>query len=302
MITHKKLPLCGLKSNTVENRIPFYLIEKRNTTHMILFTAVFALLFINIFQPFGSRDWYQGISDFTYFFFSSLIILTGMLVVVICRLLLGLYSKKHDVYVLQYVMCIVAEITAMSLFYALFARYFPEGGRDRDFFHLLKQSTINTSLVLLLPYAISILFFSWKDKNRLLKEQAMHENNTLSTSKKGLIGFTDEKGELKISVMIDNLLYIDSADNYATIHYINKEKASTFIIRNSLKWIEENLTKDTPLVRCHRSYIINLDKVKVFKKTKTGIFLELDADNVPDIPVTKTYYDGVMEKFSRYSI
>lgn len=302
MFAHKKLPLCAIIIHTVEKKIPFYLIEKRNTTHMILFTAIFALLFINIFQPFGSRDWYQGISDFKYFFFSSLIILTGMLVVVISRVSLGLYSKKHDVYTLQYLMCIIAEITAMSLFYALFSRYFPEGGKDRDFFHLLKQSTINTSLVLLLPYVMSMLFFSWKDKNRLLKEQATHENSTMPNPKKGLIGFTDEKGELKISVMIDNLLFIDSADNYATIHYINKEKPTTFIIRNSLKWIEEHLTKDTPLVRCHRSYIINLDKVKVFKKTKTGIFLELDASNVPDIPVTKTYYEGVMEKFSRYSI
>jgi DNA-binding LytR/AlgR family response regulator len=102
--------------------------------------------------------------------------------------------------------------------------------------------------------------------------------------------------------MLDNLIYIDSADNYATIHYINKERIANFLIRNSLKWMEENLTKETPLVRCHRSYIINLDKVKVLRKTKAGIFMELDALNAPDIPVSKTYYDRVMEKFSQYSI
>ena len=81
----------------VDQKIPCYLLEKRNTTHMILFTAFFALLFINIFQPFGSRDWYQGVSDFNYFFFSSLIILTGMLVVVISRLFLGFYTRKNEV-------------------------------------------------------------------------------------------------------------------------------------------------------------------------------------------------------------
>lgn len=285
----------------MEKKVPFYLIEKRNTTHMILFTAAFALLFINIFQPFGSRDWYQGISDFTYFFFSSLIILIGMLVVVISRLSLGLYSRKNSVSILQYALCILAEIIAMSMFYALFSRYFPAGGKDRDFYHLLTQSFTNTALVLLIPYTMSALYFSWKDKNRLLKEQASQGHVVDSTPKKGLIGFTDERGELKISLMIDSLLYIDSADNYATIHYINKEKLSTFLIRNSLKWIEENLTKDTPLVRCHRSYIVNLDKVQVLKKTKSGIFLEMDGENVPDIPVTKTYYDGVMEKFSKYT-
>lgn len=285
----------------VDQKIPYYLLEKRNTIHMILFTAFFALLFINIFQPFGSRDWYQGVSDFNYFFFSSLIILTGMLVVVISRLFLGLYTRKNEVNYLQYAVWVFAEIIAMSMFYALFSKFVPKGGEERDFFILLKNSAVNTSLVLLIPYTMSFLYFSWKDKNRLLNERVTQRTLT-EIPKKGLIGFTDEKGELKISIMLDNLIYIDSADNYATIHYINKEKIANFLIRNSLKWIEENLTKETPLVRCHRSYIINLDKVKVLRKTKAGIFLELDTPNAPDIPVTKTYYDKVMEKFSQYSI
>jgi len=285
----------------VDQKIPYYLLEKRNTIHMILFTVFFALLFINIFQPFGSRNWYPNISDFNYFFFSSIIILTGMLVVVISRLFLGLYTRKNEINYLQYTVWVFAEIIAMSMFYALFSKYVPKGGEDRDFFILLKNSTINTSLVLLIPYAMSFLYFSWKEKNRLLNERIVNPVQP-DVPKKGLIGFTDEKGELKISIMLDNLIYIDSADNYATIHYINKEKIANFLIRNSLKWMEENLTKGTPLVRCHRSYIINLDKVKVLRKTKAGIFLELDAPNAPDIPVSKTYYDKVMEKFSQYSI
>jgi hypothetical protein len=284
----------------MEKKIPSFLLQKNNTIQMILFTAVFALLFINLFQPFGSRDWYSGISDFKYFFFSSLIILTGMLVVVISRLILGVYSRKHEINNLQYVVWVFTEIFAMSLFYALFSKYVPRGPEDRDFFELFKKSAINTSLVLLLPYVISILYFSWKEKSKLLEKVVAGDMK--ETTKKGLIGFPDEKGELKITVAINNLVYIDSADNYATIHYVNKEKISTFLIRNSLKWIEENLTKESPLVRCHRSFIVNLDKVKVLRKTKDGIFMELDIPNTQDIPVSKTYYEKVMKKFSDYSV
>jgi len=284
----------------VDKKVPFYLLEKRNTVHMILFTAFFALLFINLFQPFGSRNWYLDVSDFKYFFFSSLIILTGMLVVVICRLCMGLYIRRHEFSYFQYILLILSEILAMSLFFAFFSRYVPSGGKEKDFMHLFQNSFVNTSLVLLLPYSISILFFSWKEKNRLLKEQ--QEDVFIPAHKKGLIGFQDEKGELKISIMLENLILIESADNYVTIHYFNKDKLTTFLIRNSLKWMEENLTGDISLVRCHRSYIINLDKVRVFKKTKNGIFMELDTPNVPDIPVSKTYYNKVMEKFSQYSI
>lgn len=267
---------------------------------MILFTAVFALLFINLFQPFGSKNWYPDISEFKYFFFSSLIILTGMLVVVISRLAMGMYTKRKEINNLQYLIWVFAEIFAMSLFYALFSKYVPKGGENRDFIVLFQKSSINTSLVLLLPYTISILYFSWKEKTKLLAEKD-ESGAGREFPRKGLIAFPDEKGELKITISLDNLIYIDSADNYATIHYINKEKISSFLIRNSLKWMEENLTKDSPLVRCHRSYMVNLDKVKVLRKTKEGIFMELDAPHIQDIPVSKTYYEKVMAKFSKYT-
>ncbi|MFA6702799.1 MAG: LytTR family transcriptional regulator, partial [Dysgonamonadaceae bacterium] len=71
----------------MDRKIPAYLYEKKNSIKTILFTALFALLFINLFQPFGSRNWYLDVSDIRYFVFSSLIILTGMLVVVISRVI-----------------------------------------------------------------------------------------------------------------------------------------------------------------------------------------------------------------------
>ena len=281
-------------------KIPAYIYEKGNTVKMIYFTAAFALLFINIFQPFGSRDWYPYISDIKYFFFSSLIILLGMLVVVISRIIMLAYAKKRDINYWTYVMWIAAEIFAMSLFYALFAKFIPKEGVGRDFMVIFKQSAVNTALILLLSYAILWLYFSWKEKNRLL--ESLEQEKPIENFGKLLIAFPDEKGELKISVLMESLLYIDSADNYVTIHYNNKSKISHFMIRNSLKWIDENLSKNTPLVRCHRSYMVNLDNVKVLKKTKEGIMLELDSDNAPDIPVSKTYYDRFMQKFSRYSV
>jgi hypothetical protein len=285
----------------MNTKIPAYLYEKSNVVRLILLTATFALLFINIFQPFGSRGWYPHISDFKYFFFSSLIILTGMLVVVVSRLIMLTYTKKNDLYLWQYLIWILVEIVAMSLFYTLFSKYIPKEGLNRDILEIFRQSTINTSLVLLLPYAILWLYFSWRDKNNLLEKLAKAEPG-VEVAKKNLVAFPDEKGELKISIMLENLLYVDSADNYATIHYLNKSKLSHYLIRNSLKWMEENLTKDSPLVRCHRSYIVNLDKVKVLRKTKEGILLELDTDSTPDIPVSKTYYERVMSKFSKYTV
>lgn len=284
-------------------KIPAYLYEKGNIVRLVLFTALFALLFINIFQPFGSRSWYPDISDFSYFFFSSLVILTGMLVVVVSRWLMYLFSKKHDIVYWQYILWIAGEVFIMALFYSIFVKFITEAGRDRDFFDVFIQSAKNTAWVLLLPYSILWLYFALRDKNKLLQQTLEANSEEIKEqAKKPLLAFLDEKGEFRISVMLDNILYIESADNYVTIHYLNKSKLSHYLLRNSLKWIDENLTQDTPLVRCHRSYIVNLDNVKVVQKTKDGIFLELDTLNTPDIPVSKTYYTSVMNKFSSYSV
>jgi len=282
-------------------KIPAYLYEKANIIRLVLLTALFALFFINVFQPFGSRGWYENISDFAYFFGSSLIILTGMLVVVVSRWLMYRFSRKNELVYWQYFAWIFVEILTMALFYSIFI-YFVIEQNDDDFFTLIQQSTRNTALVLLLPYAILWLYFAFKEKKRLLEQLDTHQEQAEAHTKKQLIAFSDEKGELRISLMLDNLLYIESADNYVTIYYLNKSKISNYLLRNSLKWIEENLTQEATLVRCHRSYIVNLDNVKVLQKTKNGIFLELDTINTPDIPVSKTYYNQVMEKFSKYSV
>ena len=64
-----------------DQKIPSYIYGKQNIVRLILWTALFALVFINIYKPFSSTSWYK-VSEFKFFVFSSLIILTGVLVVV----------------------------------------------------------------------------------------------------------------------------------------------------------------------------------------------------------------------------
>jgi len=72
------------------------------------------------------------------------------------------------------------------------------------------------------------------------------------------------------------------------------------MIRSTLLSIENDFA-DTSLVRCNRSTIVNFDKVKVLRKEQEGIFLSLDIESVPDIPVTKKYTGAVLSRFSGYS-
>ena len=96
------------------------------------------------------------------------------------------------------------------------------------------------------------------------------------------------------------LLYMESADNYVCIWYLSKGQLTKFLLRNSLKAMEEHFV-DTNVLRCHRSYMVNFDQVKVIRREKEGIFLELGIERVPDIPISKTYSEKVMRWFQSYS-
>jgi len=280
----------------MNQKIPEYLYEKGNIVRLIIYTAVFALAFINIYKPFGSQEWYP-VSGLKYFIFTSLIILTGVLVVVVSRIILYYRTRKRPLFLWHFLVWIFAEITAMSLFYTLFEILILKDHREWEI--ILRESTLNTGLILLLPYSTIWLYFAWKD-NAVKLEKMSHEDLPFDGVIKSMINFVDEKNELKLSVQADQVLWLEAADNYVKIHYLNKGKIATFMIRNSLKIMEERLSK-TALVRCNRSFMVNFDKVKVLRKDKEGIYLGFDEENMPDIPVSKTYADRVMVRFSSYS-
>ena len=275
--------------------IPAYLTTKRNIIQLILFTAAFALLFINIYEPFGVNVWFK-ITRWQLLFYSSLITLTGVLIVVGSRIVMYYQSRRSSLYYWQYFVWVLVEVFLMALFFTLYIRLILHD--ERFLPDIFKLSIQNTSLLLLLPYSISWLYFSWKDKN--LAISLMTQGQLPHNTSKLMIPFNDEKGVLRFSVKMENLLYLEASDNYVSIYYLNKEKVTRFMLRNSLKNLEEDL-KGTELVRCHRSYMVNYEKVKVIRRGKDGVRLELDLPSAIDLPVTKTYLENVMKAFSHFS-
>ena len=172
-------------------------------------------------------------------------------------------------------------------------------GVQLDIVEAFEKSLLNTSLILLIPYIVSITAFTLQDRNERLRQieddydKAMQQR----TEGKGIISFYDERGELQLSVTKDNLLYVESADNYINIWYMKNNLPKKMILRNTLKRTAE-LLADTHVMRCHRGYMVNMEQVKVLRREKDCFFLELGIEGVRDIPVSKTYGDAVMKWLS----
>jgi DNA-binding LytR/AlgR family response regulator len=115
-----------------------------------------------------------------------------------------------------------------------------------------------------------------------------------------MVPFYDEKGILKFSIKKDDLLYIEAADNYIIIYYLDHRKLSKYMIRNTLKRIEQNLP-NAGLVRSHRSFMVNIDNVKFIRKEREGLIIGFDSPVNVTVPISKTYLDVFVKKLSNYS-
>ncbi|MFO7369866.1 MAG: LytTR family DNA-binding domain-containing protein [Bacteroidales bacterium] len=288
-----------------ESKIPDYLTDKKNVVGFILFTAAFALVFINIYAPFGVDKW-LNVSDVEFFLYSSIVILIGMLVIVISRILMYMFTRRESITYAAYALWIVAEIVVLALVYTFIQWYFLHVGND--FLVILKNSVRTTAYIILLPYVISWLYLSFKDKYLTLEkiENNRHLDEMNGTTGKKvasqlmMIPFHDEKGMLKFSIKKNDLLYIEAADNYIVIYYLDHMKLSKYMIRNTLKSIELSLP-DAGLVRCHRSYMVNIDNVKFIRKEKEGLIIGFDSPSDIVVPISKTYLDVFVKRLSRYT-
>ena len=121
--------------------------------------------------------------------------------------------------------------------------------------------------------------------------------NTLSSK---IINFFDDKEELQLSLRLDYIYYIESAENYVHIYYKNKENIERFTLRSSLKKQQEKLEKNG-FIRCHRSYLVNFANILLLRKDKDGPYLDFGEVGLQQIPISKTYLDAVTAYFIQNS-
>ncbi|WP_192825202.1 LytTR family DNA-binding domain-containing protein [Rufibacter sp. LB8] len=72
---------------------------------------------------------------------------------------------------------------------------------------------------------------------------------------------TSENEKDALTLPAHNLLFIEADDNYCTVVYLEQGSVHKKLLRTSLSRLESQ-TSALNIVRCHRSYLVNLDKVE----------------------------------------
>lgn len=184
-------------------------------------------------------------------------------------------------------------IGIVNFFYSVRVFHF---GFQWSLFLFSQMATLSVGL---LPFTILVLL----KHNRLLHKnvqmateinhQLAQQDATTSTqaeAKQGeanpaqqLLLFVADGGYDQLEIPVPNLLFVESADNYVKITYTQQNKVTTTMLRQTMKKVAMQCSGYKNLLRCHRSYMVNIDNVREVEGNAQGLKLHMkyDAGFVP---------------------
>jgi hypothetical protein len=276
----------------MKDKIPQYLLEKRRLAGSVIFITVFSVFFMKFYTPFSTTVWFsfkdnRMLSMMLIFYFVAIGILA------LSKYIIYKISRKSEISYFRYICWIVSEIIILIIFYSLFTRTLIIMD-DEIFWEILGKAAACLVLIISIPYVIMTLYASYLEQEKAVKDLKKRDFDGTATKEKRMVNLMDNRGNLKLSLDIDTLYYIESQDNYVKIYYDSGNKISTYMLRSRTKTLEKTF-EGSSLVRCHRSYIVNTSKIRLFNNEKNGAYLILSHEDIKPIPVSKGYLKNIME-------
>ena len=250
------------------SKLPTIFATLRSNLSFLLVIPVFCLSFVLLYEPSNLLDLLNMVDC----------ILLG--VMIISRGVLMAIHHTLQLNWFKFMVWEVAEVMTMSLFTALYITLMYHG--EYTYFFITGQCLYHLLLITIFPYIIFNLSFAYVC--------VLEQDNVFDDS---LMRFYDNTQKLKLMIASSAVLYIEAAENYVHVRYIEGDHLKDFPLRASMKSLEELMQKHG-LVRCQRSYYINPQHIKVLRRDKEGmISAELDIPNQKSIPVSPKYYDSL---------
>jgi hypothetical protein len=263
---------------------PFVLLDSvRHRWILIIFSVVFGILFINIFVPFNINRWNKDSGVEQFIRLSGFGIITGLVLFISQFGVRKIAGVKHFC-VGTFLLWFIGELFFMAVFFIFYQSSWDIS--IKQFLKDIPDSFKYTLLGVLIPYSLALLFISQIIQKTKLNQ--LQEKTEKPGFKAGLLDFPDEKGIVRFSISGKHILYLESADNYVIIHYISNDKLAKQILRNSMKNIE-SLFGDTALKRCHRSFMVNLQKIEFADYGRSKCQVKLFGIE-KFIPVSRKFY------------
>lgn len=285
----------------LNKKAPRYLLESRTLTGSVIFIVLFSILFMIIYGPYSSTSWLtlmfqeqessEVYSGFRMVMASVAFYLVGIAFLILSKVLLHQVHRRHPISNGLLMLWVGGEVVMESFIYTVFTELFVITDPN-IFLSILGRSILVLAFILIVPYVICVLYATTRYQRLLLDRIGMNMvNDKTDNTDPKLIHLVDSTGKLKMSISIDSLYYVESQDNYVKIYYEADGKLCNYMLRSTTKAIENKFGEY--LIRCHRGYIVNKNKIKIFRNDRDGMYIKLTHDGIKQIPVSKSYSSNI---------
>ncbi len=128
--------------------------------------------------------------------------------------------------------------------------------------------------------------------------QKTPENQSKNQSEKPIILEGDNQNE-SLRLLPAQVFYLSAADNYVQVYFLENGVLKNRMLRGSLKKMEDQLAENPIFYRCHRTFIVNLEKVLKVSGNAQGYKLHLvETDFL--VPVSRSLNEEIKQKFEDF--
>ncbi len=273
--------------------IPQYLFSKRFLYMTVLYITIFSVIFMNIYTPFSTTAWFN-LQDESLTMATIMFYILAVLFLLFSKSILHDISRKVSFSTFRLLLYYLTETAILALLYTLFTTIPNQTVFSNSIIDIYFKSVACIGMILIIPYTICYLYGLSKG----LSEQLNHTGSNNSENNSHLINIRDHKDKIKLSLLSDDIFYIVSEDNYIKIFYEQNNEIHSSMIRTSSKSIEEALSAHN-IIRCHRSYMVNTNKIQFFNNDRNNLYVLLTNRKINPIPVSRTYRELMETELSK---
>lgn len=269
--------------------VPKFLLRKKFMMESVVFVFAFSVMYLLIYRPFSATLWF-GFRSWNSALLTSGYFLVAIAVMVVSKIAIAAIQKRRETDAWTYLAVTAAEFISLSAFYILFTFFaadIPVTGA------VVLKTTVCVFLILLIPYSLFVLYTGYRSqRDEILMLRNLLAKSQISPTGR-MVDLYDTFGNMKLSIDQDSIYYIESQDNYVRIYYELEGRLASYMLRCRTQQMERML-EGTDILRCHRSYFVNLSKVTVLNHGRGRAAVTLSHPGVRQIPVSKTYYRTIL--------
>jgi hypothetical protein len=264
-----------------------------------VYAGIFVTLFLFVFRPFGGTP--EGWSQWAYFqqsaMFGLITFLWSLINIPIVNLFPNFFNEEKwtSGREIAYSAFFVIGIGVCNLLYATWRYKYPITPTT-----ILKWQFITFSISIF-PIIASILYNQSKKMKQYELEAATvsssiqnKTNQIVTDNLSEKLTFSGDNQNEFLSIYPNQLIYVAAADNYVQFYYLENENTKTAILRSTLKKVSDAVVSYPNLFRCHRTYLVNLDKVQKVSGNAQGLKLHLKNTETL-IPVSRTLHEKICQ-------